>query len=525
MFEFIMGLFKKSRVILPDMIAEKNNAPLPFTMLSQLHLHWHVRDIDQISKNLIWNGGQLVTTNLPFAAEIKNSILNESLLDNAKTQWQLGDWDSLVKLQRDSLKHHPERAKLALLAAAGHQQLDDMNAAREFVQLARDWGCDKQLISRVLVAGVYNTLGKAAVIGGEQDKALALFEQSVKVGMPSGGGRVLINARINEQLAQLGFPEKKKINAIKTAQILNNCGLSPISSQVHIREELKQLGLSDYNVASTLCVNGVGLKTETPIRVIEDNGLTRTFVTEFGKVTLYANETFITPVFDDGLYWDIDNLRTVSKYIDPRRNILEIGGHCGTSSLVYASLLSEGSVIFVFEPQQHLFDLLLHNVRQNRLEGKIIPVQSAMFCCDGELCMNDIDIDGGFGNPEKRYTSESNMPCNFGGIGLGGKGEKVRVTSVDSVPFLSNIGFMHVDAQGAEPFIFAKSTRTLRAYRPVILFEDNMHGDPKLYNHVKSSFTQYEEFCGFDVERYCVEVLDYHTVMPIGSSIDVLLLP
>jgi SAM-dependent methyltransferase len=182
-------------------------------------------------KNVIWNTGQLVVSD-STPIEIKSHQYDEYLLDRARTQWQFGDWESLVKLQRDSLEQHPERAKLALLAAAGHQQVGDMNAARDFVQLARDWGCDKQLISRVLVAGVYNTLGKAAALGGKSDKALGLFEEGVKVGMPGGEGRLLIDARTKVQLAQLGFSEEMKINSNETAQIVNNFGLPPISQRL-----------------------------------------------------------------------------------------------------------------------------------------------------------------------------------------------------------------------------------------------------------------------------------------------------
>ncbi len=41
---------------------------------------------------------------------------DENLLERARTQWQFGDWASLMKLERDTLQHHPDRAKLALLS-------------------------------------------------------------------------------------------------------------------------------------------------------------------------------------------------------------------------------------------------------------------------------------------------------------------------------------------------------------------------------------------------------------------------
>jgi hypothetical protein len=58
----------------------------------------------------------------PFDTAIEQQLVpyDENLLERARTQWQFGDWDSLAKLERDTLQHHPDRAKLALLAAAGH---------------------------------------------------------------------------------------------------------------------------------------------------------------------------------------------------------------------------------------------------------------------------------------------------------------------------------------------------------------------------------------------------------------------
>jgi hypothetical protein len=35
---------------------------------------------------------------------------DERLLERSRTQWQFGDWDSLVKLDRETLQHHPPTA-------------------------------------------------------------------------------------------------------------------------------------------------------------------------------------------------------------------------------------------------------------------------------------------------------------------------------------------------------------------------------------------------------------------------------
>lgn len=132
---------------------------------------------------------------------------DENLLERARTQWQFGDWESLIKIERETLQHHPDRAKLALLAAAGHLQQGDNNTARQFTRLAQEWGCSKKLVSQILIAGVHNSLGRASAINGDGQRALQHFESAIASGSPAGEVRLLTKARLGEQLGQLGLVE------------------------------------------------------------------------------------------------------------------------------------------------------------------------------------------------------------------------------------------------------------------------------------------------------------------------------
>ena len=152
-----------------------------------------------------------------------------------------------------------------------------------------------------------------------------------------------------------------------------------------------------------------------------------TYNTQFGMITLYKNETYIGNSFKNGIYWDIDTLFKLKEYINPNRNILEIGGHCGTSTIIYANFLNDDKKILVYEPQKNMYNLLVHNIKQNNLQNKIIPFNLGVFCYNGIGIMNNIDLDGGGGEVSKRYTEENNLDCNFGGIGLGKNGEEINL--------------------------------------------------------------------------------------------------
>jgi hypothetical protein len=129
-----------------------------------------------------------------------------NLLERSRTQWQFGDWASLAKLDRDTLQHHPDRANLALLAAAGHLQSGSPAEAERLIQLAQDWGVSKNLLNRILVAGVNNSLGRAAAIVGDELGALRNFNSSIRTAAPGSEVHLLVQARANHQYHEMGLP-------------------------------------------------------------------------------------------------------------------------------------------------------------------------------------------------------------------------------------------------------------------------------------------------------------------------------
>lgn len=249
------------------------------------------------------------------------------------------------------------------------------------------------------------------------------------------------------------------------------------------------------------------------------------YKTKYGLISLYKNELYIGNEFKSGKYWDEDTLLKLRNFINPSRNILEIGGHCGTSSIIYSSFLEDNKKVFVYEPQEKIYNLLVKNINQNQLQNKIIPYKLGVFCYSGEGKMNDTDLDGGLGNVTKRYNEENNFGCNFGGISLGNNGEKIMLTTIDDMS-LDNIGFIHCDAQGAENFIFSKGIETITKNRPIILYEDNEKNAEYLYKCVCNSYPQYKEESVFDIKKYCIENLNYSSsIEHFNNSIDTLLIP
>ena len=115
---------------------------------------------------------------------------DESRLERARTYWQFGEWARLAALADESLDQHPDRARLALFAAAGCQQLGQLDRTRALVRQALAWGCRRPLVSQILISGVYHGLGRAAWLADDVSKARHLLETAVDVLNPRAEARL-----------------------------------------------------------------------------------------------------------------------------------------------------------------------------------------------------------------------------------------------------------------------------------------------------------------------------------------------
>ena len=150
----------------------------------------------------------VVVPSVPAVAAVQTSEAqlvshDKHLLERSRTQWQFGDWESLAQLTSEVIQHHPDRAKLALLAAAGLIQIGQVSDAGELIRLAKEWGCSKRLIYRILASGAHNSIAKASALSGQDTKALEHFRAAMEIGAPQSDVRLLTQVRTSLQLTHL----------------------------------------------------------------------------------------------------------------------------------------------------------------------------------------------------------------------------------------------------------------------------------------------------------------------------------
>lgn len=81
-----------------------------------------------------------------------------------EVNWNRGAWARLAEVDQSVIETSPVRVKLALIIAIAHLQRNNKEIAKDFVELAITWGCSVLVASKVLIAGVHNTLARAAAL-------------------------------------------------------------------------------------------------------------------------------------------------------------------------------------------------------------------------------------------------------------------------------------------------------------------------------------------------------------------------
>jgi len=128
---------------------------------------------------------------------------NARHLDEARDHWAVADWKALGRLDSEVLQAHPDRARLAVIRAAGCLQTGDRRAAEDNAWQARQWGCDKPFLLSVLLASARHSLGRASFAAGRTEQAAQHFQRSLfEPGLQSEARRVA-RARTDDASAEL----------------------------------------------------------------------------------------------------------------------------------------------------------------------------------------------------------------------------------------------------------------------------------------------------------------------------------
>jgi|CXWL01.1.fsa_nt_gi FkbM family methyltransferase len=411
---------------------------------------------------------------------------DENLLECSNTQWQFGDWVSLAALDRNALKHHPDRAKLALLAAAGNIQINNAGKARQFIRSAQDWGCGKNLVSQILIAGVHNTLGRAAALMGQESRAYKHFERAVAIGTPGNEVRLISQARAGEQYRQIGLPEgalellasryggsthrARTIANTSNSDVRltgSNIDYSPITSQFlrGVRSSLLRGDESDQH--SVLRKIAILIQRVSKDGIPLEMAMTRldAFGQEFHFVHV-AGDYIPRKISDEHTFYESTFLELLQRFHRPGGVIIDGGANIGNHTLYFAKVV--GAEVIAFEPEPHNASCLAINLALNGISDRVQLHKHGLGQTSGMITLQ-MNVQSNFGSFTTKLNSNQNSDQIADTMQV-----NVPVRSLDAVFGTKSgkiISILKLDVEGMELDVLRGAKELIRSSLPVIAVE------------------------------------------------------
>lgn len=174
-------------------------------------------------------------------------------------------------------------------------------------------------------------------------------------------------------------------------------------------------------------------------------------VGDFAAFYLEKNIDAIKDELRDGNRWEPYLVPYMTKYVKKNTNVIDVGAHIGTHTVLFAKLLKGTGTVWAFEPQKKLFVELNANLFANHIEH----VKTFRYAVG-----------------ERTGKIEMDPPVygNEGGTHVGKGGDKADLVTLDGL-HIKNVSFIKIDVEHYEDNVLDGAVQTIKKYRPVILCE------------------------------------------------------
>lgn len=180
--------------------------------------------------------------------------------------------------------------------------------------------------------------------------------------------------------------------------------------------------------------------------------------TRYGRMLYHERDIYVGQSFARyGEYGELE-LQLLRVLVRPGDVIVEAGANIGADTVPLARQVGENGLVFAFEPQRLVYQMLCANVALNGLSN-VIAYWAAIGERAGTVRMPVVDYHAQF---------------NFGGVSIlnGSTGDPVMAVTIDSFQ-LSRCTLIKADVEGMEKQVILGAAETIRRLRPRLYLENN----------------------------------------------------
>ena len=465
-------------------------------------------------------------------------------LDQAKIHWLFGSWNKLASLNLEAVQHHPERHIYSLMKGSAHQTLGDHEEARRCINMALDWGCNKELVAQVLLSDMYNTLGRATAIHGKLDVAYKHFRTAIKLGSPDAGLELVNELRAKNQISSLDLPPSFK-KYVESSSHSDRYKLSP-DSPSHSPTIPQLASDANYDLLTDQFIRSISMalihgKEVDKQAALEELSAAMQSITKESEPLALSLQSFkalrnvfqIVHVTGDYIpqkiasektFYETNLLDILSFFHHPKGVIIDVGANIGNHTLYFAGVL--GAEVIAVEPEPHNAVCLSVNVAINELTSKVKLIRHAL------------------GREPGRVTLQMNINDNYGSFTAKGESNPNRdqvedpMTAVVPVMTIdqslsecigeSVVSIIKLDVEGMESEVLEGADNIITLKLPIIVAECFCYSDLqqveavlKPYNYFPMELTNATPtfiFLSRDNPYHIRRFSDYHRSSVIGRA-------
>ncbi|MEH2430375.1 MAG: FkbM family methyltransferase [Nostoc sp.] len=188
-------------------------------------------------------------------------------------------------------------------------------------------------------------------------------------------------------------------------------------------------------------------------------------VDEFNGIFLIdKRSTLFRRILVEG-YYEPKLTKYCSQYIDFNKDVIDVGANIGFYSVLCAKRINHCNKVLSIEPTKNAFEKLIHNLKLNEVNLKVISYNGVASNIIGEVEINTVigkeeySSLGAMSHPS--ISRDSYTSC------------KVESSTIDSLveKYSLKPGFIKIDVEGAENLVLEGCQKVLTENHPVILME------------------------------------------------------
>lgn len=187
--------------------------------------------------------------------------------------------------------------------------------------------------------------------------------------------------------------------------------------------------------------------------------------TRYGEMVYLENDNCIGKSLELYGEWAQNEVDVITQCIQENDIVLDIGANYGVHTLAIANKLGENGLVYSFEAQKKIFDILDTNTKISIHCNKIKPLYSLVGESNTNVYVNQSDMESlhNYGAVSfKNYTDVQNTRNDI----------PLLMITVDSLE-LKKCDFIKIDVEGMEYSVLKGSSNTIKKNSPIIFFEAN----------------------------------------------------